>query len=85
MITLRRTTLTLLLVSHSPNPIFASNGRVINATPSSGNVIVIEREVDLGSSFDRTTIKVDSDVPVTVQRSSGADFQLGQQPGEFVS
>ena len=53
---------------------------MIYATASPGNVVVIERKVDLGLSSDRTTIKITSDVPVTVQRSSDADFCWDSSP-----
>jgi hypothetical protein len=44
-------------------------------------VASVERDVDL--SYDRTTIKVSSVVPVTVQRyNDGGSYLEGQQPGE---
>ena len=55
--------------------------RQIIGIASPGNTIHVERDVEL--SYDRTTIKVSSVVPVTVQRySDGGSYLEGQQPGE---
>jgi hypothetical protein len=61
----------------------ASQERQIAGIASPGNTIHVERELTL--SYDRTTIKVSSGVPVTVQRyNDGGSYLEGQQPGEFV-
>ncbi|KAL3769180.1 hypothetical protein ACHAW5_000650 [Stephanodiscus triporus] len=53
--------------------------RRISGIASPGNTIHFERDVDLSS--DRTTIKISSVVPVTVQRyENGGSFLEGQQP-----
>jgi hypothetical protein len=60
----------------------ASQTRQISGIASPGNTIHVERELTL--SYDRTTFKVSSVAPVTVQRySDGGSYLEGQQPGEF--
>jgi hypothetical protein len=55
--------------------------RRISGIASPGNTIHFERDFDLSS--DRTTIKIGSVVPVTVQRyENGGSYLEGQQPGE---
>ncbi|KAL3774151.1 hypothetical protein ACHAW5_010605 [Stephanodiscus triporus] len=53
--------------------------RQISGVASPGNTIHVERDVELSS--DRTTIKISSVVPVTVQRySDGGSYLEGEQP-----
>ena len=53
--------------------------RQISGIASPSNTIHVELDVDL--SYDQTTIKVSSFVPVTVQRyNDGGSYLEGQQP-----